>query len=133
MSFEIDVTHLFDTDCSRYSDSIFNSGLQNIGQITWRNACEDAADEPLVTPEQQDDLRDWIREFGAWDSEEIAAMSDVETNALLLQFIAGDIQELEDLDLVDDDEARQEACDDGTIGGRLSKCDDGRWFYSVGN
>jgi hypothetical protein len=107
-----------------FSDSIANSGLQNIGQVTWRNAVENATDTPLVKPEQQDELRDWIREFGAWDDEEIAAMTDEETNALLLQFIAGDYQELQSYDSFE--EYSEQA------GGRLYPGDDGRWYFYVG-
>lgn len=92
---EINVTAIMtEHTLSDYSDSIARSGRQDIGRVTWRNACEaiEALDTPLVPSEGQDDLRSWIREFGAWDSSEIAAMSDVETQALLLQFIAGDGQ-----------------------------------------
>ncbi len=127
---EIDVTvYVEDHDCSLYSDSVFNSGLQNIGEITWRNACQQVTDEPLVTAEQQAELRDWLAGFGAWDREEIAAMTDVETNAMLLQFVAGDVQEMLDYDT---DEGYRAACEYGTCSGRLYKSSD-RWYFLVSN
>lgn len=100
---EIDVTqYVTEIDCEQFSSSIAESGLQNIGEITWNNALRHVAVKGLVTPEQQTDLRDWIREFGAWDDAEIAAMSDQETNALLLQFVASAIRELEASDCTDE-------------------------------
>ncbi len=133
---EINVTRIMeDHDLESYSDSVFNSGLSNIGQVTWRNACQaiEDLDEPLVTEAQQDDLRDWIGDFGAWSSEEIAAMSDVETQALLLQFVAGDGQAYLRAEEDDRVEEYQES-----EGGRLYKCDVeglpefGEWFFYVG-
>jgi hypothetical protein len=134
---EIDVTeYVGEQDCAQYSDSIANSGLQNIGEITWRNACEQATRAPLVGADKQDALRDWIRDFGAWDTEELAAMSDAETNALLLQFIAGDIREMEAFET---HEAYQKASEGGSCSGRLFKGDIegdpsfGRWYFYVGS
>lgn len=141
--FELDVTHLIDLDCSQFSDSIHNSGLENIGQVTWRNAVAHVAEleadgAPLVAPEHQDELRDWIRSTGGWDADEIAAMSDTETSALLLQYIAGDIKEMESFG---DYEAYQQACEDGQCSGSLWRATDAdgpepgaltdRWFYTV--
>jgi len=131
---EIKVTHLIDEDCTQWSDSRSNSGRDDIGQVTWRNAVESAAEAPLVTAEQQDELRSWIRDFGAWTDEDIAAMSDVDTNALLLQSIAGDIQEMESFDSYREYERAQ--CD-GQCSGRLFKAlETGRapaWYFYVGN
>lgn len=127
---QIDVTHLVSEDCSQWSDSVFNSGRDDIGAVTWRRACETAADAPLVGPEGQDELRRWIREFGAWDREEIAAMTDTETNALLLQFVAGDIQEMERFETPEAYRAAQEA---GQASSYLWRDDSGRWFFDITN
>ena len=128
---EINVTaYVTDCDCSQYSSSIADSGLQNIGEVTWYAAVNHMAADTLVTPEQQGELRDWIREFGAWDDAEIEAMSDVETNALLLQFIAGDVQEMEVYDTPEEYEAAQ---DGGTASGRLLRGDNDQWYFYVGN
>ena len=131
---EIDVTHLIDEDCAQFSDSIANSGLQNIGQITWRNACEHAAEKPLCPADKQSELRSWLAEFGAWSRDEIAAMSDAETNALLLQFVAGDIQEMEIFDTYEEYQAAQEA---GRVSSYLCRNDadeNGKhtWLFCIG-
>ena len=123
---EINVTRLMDEDCSRFADSIFNSGLQNIGEITWRNAVEYFVDNELLTTEL-DELRDYFRGFGAWSREELAEMDDVHLNALLLQFIAGDICGY----LEAEDEGRLEEYEESE-GGRLYKSNDDEWFYYVG-
>lgn len=133
MGFEIDVTHLVtDADCSEFSASVAERG-KNAGPETWANALEFAKEKPLAKPENQSDLRDWIREFGAWDDEEIAAMSDEETNALLLQFVAGDIREMEAFDSPEEYQAAQEA---GTCSGYLYhdvQATPPRWLFYVGN
>ena len=119
---EIDVTeYVEEHDCTRYSNSIANSGLQNIGEITWRNAMEETKEHCLVAESEQDTLRDWIRQWGAWDDEEIAKMSNQETNALLLQFIASEIQEM-----------AQSVYEEDSPGGALYQGDDKRWYYYVG-
>ena len=127
---EINVTRIMnDHDLTEYSNSVHSSGLSNIGQITWRNAVEacEALDSPLVPSKGQDDLRSWIGEFGAWDSDEIKAMSDVETCALLLQFIASAGQEYEDA------EERGELAEYlENQGGSLYKGDDSEWYFYVG-
>lgn len=133
MSFEIDVTHLVTSeDCSEFSSSIAERG-QNAGPETWANAVAFVKEKPLAKPENQSDLRDWIREFGAWDDEEIAAMTDDDTNALLLQFVAGDIREMKRFDSPEEYQAAQEA---GTCSGYLShdvQANPPRWLFYVGH
>ena len=128
---EINVTqYVNEVDCSDFSNSIFNSGLTRIGEITWRNAMQHVAGGELVTDDQQADLREWISEFGAWSDEDIEAMSDQETNALLLQFVAGDIREMKDH--YDTPEEYQQASEDGQASGRLYRGDDDQWYFHVG-
>ena len=122
---EVKITHLMDLDCCQFSDSIANSGLDNIGKITWDKAMS-YAEDPLVTPEQQTDLRDWIAEFGAWTRDEIRDMSDNETNALLLQFVAGEIRERESAENHGDLDQWEE-----NFGGRIYKSGSD-WYYYVG-
>lgn len=125
---EVNVTAIKELDCSQFSDSIFNSGLDNIGEITYRNACQYFEDNDLlVTGDDRDELRSWIADFGAWDSAEILSWSDVELNALLLQFIAGDIQEYEAAEKCGELESWEES-----FGGRLYGSDDTGWYYYVG-
>lgn len=44
-----------------------------------------------------DDAKAWAAEFGAWECSEIAAWSADETLALVLQYAAGDLRELQAL------------------------------------
>jgi len=79
-----------------YSASVAEIGA-NAGADTWRAACEDAPDWNLLdTDDKRQAFRDHIRGFGAWDAAEIAAMTDLHLNALLIQFIAGDIRNNDD-------------------------------------
>jgi hypothetical protein len=127
---EIDITRIVTKeDCSEFSASIAETGLQNIGKITWENACKHAASAPLCTFEQQDNLREYLAGFGAWDREELDAMSDTETNALLLQFVASAVREMGEFA---SDEDYRAACEQGRCSGEISQSDDGRFFFYVG-
>ncbi len=91
---ELDITALvasFGDSPERFSNSVARSGMDNIGAITWRNAC--AVDVMLVNDETRSELEDHFRGYGAWSREELSDMSDVELNALLVQFVSGDYQE----------------------------------------
>lgn len=95
---ELNITDFFKTEnpCD-YSDSIAHSGQQNIGQITYNNALNSDYDfiSPLSDTETQE-LRDFFLSSGAWEKEEISNWSAQELNALLIQFISGDLQEQTD-------------------------------------
>lgn len=111
----------------QFSDSVMNSGLSNIGQVTWRNACEAMADESNWLCSDLDVLTDHFSEYGAMEREELNAMDGQALNALLVQFVAGDYQ------------GRAEAEEKGeldhwedTEGGRLFVNDAGEWFYYLG-
>ncbi len=68
----------------------------NAGRETWGNAMEAAGSLNLdaLTIEQ---LREFFGGFGAWDDEERAAWSHAEIEALTLQYVAGDLRELQSL------------------------------------
>lgn len=129
---EIDITGLIEAfesyaeSAKSFSDSIANSGLSNIGQVTWRNAVKAAVRYMYVNDANRDSFISWLAEFGAWDWEELEAQADVEINAMFLQFVSGDYQE------------RRRAAERGELveyeenhGGRLYQSAD-RWFYYVG-
>lgn len=125
---EIDVTTYVTTvDCSELSGSVAELG-SNAAPYTWSNAMEQA-DPPLVTSEQQGELREWLQGFGAWDEDEIAAMSDQETNALLIQFIAGDVREM---DMYSDVAEYEQAQEKGECSGHLLQGDNDTWWFYVG-
>ena len=128
---EIDVTRYVEgVDCSLFASSVWESGLQNIGAITWQNALRHVDCEGFLAPEEVAEVRDWLLDLGAWDSDEVAAMSDLEVNALLLQFVAGDVREMEAFG--ETPEEYEQALIDGTVSGRLYRSDDGSWFFYVG-
>ena len=89
---ELDITEFFNScDPRQYSASIAEIG-EDAGPITWQNAIDRDANL-LDTEEKQDAFKSYARGFGAWDDEEIAAWSVGELNALLIQFISGDMRE----------------------------------------
>lgn len=92
---EIDITSFFrNEDPSEFSASIAETGRNDIGKVTWRRAVEAGTDSPLLTtPDAIEALREYVKDFGAWDDEEIAAWSDAECNALFIQLVSGDIRE----------------------------------------
>ncbi len=71
---------------------------QGAGQLTWRNALTIAGkhSEWLKSDETEacEGMRDWARECGAWDLEEIAAWSVDECLALFVQNVASEIRML---------------------------------------
>jgi hypothetical protein len=83
-----------------FQDSVANSGLENIGQITWENAKNAAVRYTVVTDETRDRLIDWLDEFGAWDREDMEEWPDVELAGLMLQFFAGWLIELQQADSI---------------------------------
>lgn len=90
---DIDITR-FITEAAPmdYSASVMEIGA-NAGRDTWRRAVEDAPDYNLLdTDDKRDEFRAHVKGFGAWTDDEIAAWSDVELNALLMQMISGDIR-----------------------------------------
>jgi hypothetical protein len=128
---EIDITpYMTQYDCRQYANSVAESGMQNIGRITWDNAMRHVSADHIVTGDQLEHTRDWLAEFGAWSEEELAEMSDQEINALLIQFIAGDVREIE---AYDDWEDYEQAADDGQVSGRIYRGDDGKFYFYVGN
>ena len=92
---EVIVTRLInEVDPSEISGSIAERG-NNAGPETWANAMEATADEPLLKPDERNAARKFFRGFGAWTEQEIAAWSDNELDAIVLQYAAGDLRELQ--------------------------------------
>ena len=90
---DIDITHFVTNTHPRdYSASVAEIGA-NAGRITWNNAVEDAPDYNLLdTDDKREEFRTHVKGFGAWSEKEIAAWTDVELNALLMQLISSDIR-----------------------------------------
>lgn len=136
---ELDITDfLLEADPFEFSASRAERGI-NAGPETWANAKREASTSPLVTePGHLELVRDWFGEFGAWDDGERAAWSADDINALLIQFISGDIREAESLCPSDDGtgvdwDEYQLLSEQGTVSGRMYKSDsDDRIYFYVG-
>ena len=138
---ELDITEFVtNNDPYHYSASIAECGA-NAGPDTWRNAVDEAKEKPLLTARPDiEEFREYMKGFGAWDDEAIAAWSDDECNALLIQLISGDMREagMDACDLEEFDwEQYQKDSEAGRISGNIYKADvgksAGRIFYYVGN
>lgn len=130
---EIDITHFFkEADAFDFSASIAERGV-NAGKETWANAKEEGENSPLLTTSDQiDALRSYVKDFGAWSPEEIAAWSDVECNALFIQLVSGDMREA-GLDSEPDDDTWSEyerRAEQGNCSGNIYRIGD-KVFYSL--
>jgi hypothetical protein len=131
---QINITRFFnEAPVFDFSHSQMEGG-PNAGPETWNNAKDAAAESPLLTtPEQLDALREYVKGFGAWDDEEIAAWSDNEVNALFIQLLSGDMREA-GLDNEPDEDAWKEyesRAEAGQCQSNIYKGDDGEIYYSL--
>jgi hypothetical protein len=129
---EINITHMMK---DRFKMPMLSGSVAELGsgaaKFTWRNAVDYGRQHPLLkTADDRDEARDWLKGFGAWSREEIAAWSDAELDGLVCQFIAGDIREM---DAFKTTEAYLEASEQGTVSGRIYHGDDGQWFFYLGD
>jgi len=92
---EIDVSCIIeDVNPFELSASQLEKG-KNAGPETWANAKQAATDYSLELDVPT--VKNWFAEFGAWDEEEIALWDKQEVDALVLQYAAGDLREVQDL------------------------------------
>jgi len=153
MPIELNITkfvteHSFDgwpnnDDLMDFSGSRMEHG-DDAGRITWDH-CVDYVESgefaDVISPDDYDECRDYIRDFGAWDDDEINGWSDTELIALVVQFIAGDLRELVSSDTaiksrtVDCEayEEYQAGASSEDMCGRAYRGDDGNWYYFLGN
>lgn len=131
---DINVTRFFETaETHDFSASAMELG-QNAGQITWRNAKREAAETPLLTSDSElDAMRDWMKESGGWDKTERNVFTPEDLNALFIQLISGDMNEIEALCSDDNGDInwhRAEAmAGRGRISGNLYRSSDQIWYY----
>lgn len=128
---EIDVTHMVE-DCDQMpalSGSKFELG-NDAGRITWNNSVAYGKDRPLLaTEDEKDAARAHFREYGAWSREEIDAWDEDTLQGITCQDVAAAIREMESAE----DEADYIAgCEAGRYSGRLSRGDNGRWYFYLG-
>lgn len=95
---ELNITKFFyEAKPINYQNSIAVSGLQNIGDINWKRAKKDSRLYVFATEENRKDFVDWLEGFGAWERDEMEAWTLKELNALIIQFVAGWVQEKENI------------------------------------
>ena len=114
-----------------YSASVAEIG-NNAGRDTWQAAKDDAGDwNMLDTDEKRQAFREWVKQSGGWDDEEINAWSNLELNALFVQWIAGDIRECLEWDVDDVWANYAELIDAGQVPSNLWRDDQGSVFFSL--
>lgn len=135
-SLELNITSLVREigGCARnYSASQAELG-PDAGRITW-NAAKDDALALFGDQFDRETFDDYFRHWGAWSDEELAAHSDEESAALMLQFIAGDMREC---DMPERPRATwwreyEKGCERGTYAGRIMRgAKRGTVFYYIG-
>lgn len=122
---EINITELVKSECSElYSNNVATLG-NNAAQITWNNAknCE----LTFVTSENKQDFIDHFKEIGF--SEDTDNWPLNELNALFIQEVSSDINELSDYDSWEEIEKDQES---GVVSGRIFKTDDNEYYFYIG-
>lgn len=129
---DIDITEFYNSiEPSRYSASAMELG-DNAGRITWSNACNDSSEFNLLADEdKRDAFRRFVRSNGGWNEQEISAWSDVELNALFIQWISGDIRECLEWDVADIWANYEEMSESGRVSNNLFRGDDGRIYFSL--
>lgn len=131
---EINITKFYNEACPMdYSASVAEIGV-NAGRDTWEAAKEDAPDYNFLdTSEKVDAFKSFALDSGGWDQEEIDAWTSIESNALFLQWVAGDIRECLEWDVDDVWVNYQEMAEAGTVPSRLFKAEDGQVYFDIGN
>jgi hypothetical protein len=130
---EIDITTFFNEAAPMdYSASVAEVG-NDAARATWQAACDDSNDYPMLDSEKKrEEFRHYVKTFGAWSEDEIAAWSNQELNALLIQMISGDIREASlDTDEPDWNQYQKDS-EAGRISGRIFKGNDSKIYYYVG-
>ena len=91
---ELDITFLIEKDPNiliNYSASIAEIA-ENAGSITWENSLK--LNHAFVSQSGDiDNAKRYFEGFGAWCAEEIAAWTNQELNAVILQLVVGDLRE----------------------------------------
>jgi len=133
----IDVTRFVQTCSMRdFSASVAEIG-SNAGAATWQASIEESEEfDFLPTPELLQEFREWLKPWGGWSDDEIAAMSDQHLRALCLQWIAGDWRECfewpEHSDGIDW-EFYESMASEGTCPSSFYRTDDGLIFWEMGH
>ena len=129
---DINVSSLKGFSRMQFSASVAELG-ENAGAKTWNNAKRQASNGPeVMTGDQCELFREDIRAWGAWDKEEINAMSQTELRALFIQHVMVEVRGagadcIEDIDF----DKYEEDASAGRLSGFLYKDSAGDVWASV--
>ena len=127
---ELNITEIYyDIEPSEYSASAAEQGV-NVAKKTW-DAAMTATHKPLKTPEEFEAFREWVAEFGAWEEDEINGWGETECNALMLQFISGDIRETCLGEDRDDWDGYDIEVDAGGCASNIFRGDNGQVYFQI--
>lgn len=133
---ELNITRFFNEAAPRdYSASVAELGA-SAGADTWRAAFDDSADYPMLdTAEKREAFRAFVRSSGGWSDEEIRIWDDAELNALLIQWIAGDMRECDiGPETTPEQWAEYEArATEGQCPSRIFRADDSAVYFYIGS
>ncbi len=128
---EINITHMIDDmdNMHAVSGSVLTHG-PDAAIVTWNNAKDYAKSHPLIKTEDEKLLaKRYLEDFGAWDNQEMDTWSDIELNALIIQLIAGDLQEYATFE---SHEEWQNAAEQGQVSGNIFIGNDNQLYYYLG-
>ena len=127
---QINITRFYREACPMdYSASVAEIGA-NAGPDTW-NAAKSCDWNMLDTEEKLQAFRDWVKPSGGWTEEEINAWSDLELNALFVQWVSGDIRECLEWDVEDVWANYAEMAEAGQVPSNLWRDDQGQIWFSL--
>jgi len=130
---DIDITYLITSyDTWDLTGSVATHG-PNAARMTWNNCLEASKEIKLFRHiEQYENCRDFFREFGAWDDEQISNWSEEYCNALTLQHIVSQMREigLEDHGADFDWKHYYSECEKGTFPSNFFESD-GKIYWSM--
>lgn len=112
----IDILEFLQEDHYQFSASVSEMG-ENAAKLTWTAAMDYAKYALFVAGDDVDgltELRDYFKEFGTWEPEEIDNWDAQNLNALLVRDIANSLRTVEHFDTW---EEWQEAMSEGVCGG----------------
>ena len=120
---ELDITEFYNNaEPTYYYDSVANSGLKNIGQITWERAKQETVYN-FVT----DGTREALQAYMTSLDDDWSGLSDDELNALTIQLIASEIKEKKGMTW----DEYERAIKEGLISGLLFRTDYGRIYIDI--
>lgn len=131
---QLEITEFFNNAAPMdYSASVAEIGA-NAGADTWRAACDDSSDYPLLRDDSTlEAFREFVIASSGWSESEVHGFTATELNALAIQWVAGDMRECDiGPDSSPADWAEYESrASEGIVPSRIWRNDDGRVYFSL--